>query len=358
MTDLQASLMAIGGAILLAVVSYNKWQEYKAKRTVERAFSSTHDDVLMERSAAPVEPEMRQEPSFVDSDVSQDAGPVASNAAAAPAEPMARPVEQKELPVDELIDCVIPLVLAGPTRSDKVLAAIQPLRHVGNKPVHFIGQREDGSWEPVTHGSAYAVLCAGVQLANRHHALNEIEYSELVTRLRQVADVLDAEPDIPDMTQVMLMARELHQFVNEYDAQLSVNILSQGAPWAVNTLLAALERQGFDLRPDGRLIMPDGDGGALFSLLTNVTLADETTSRLTLLLDVPCVTPSKDGFSAMISCAKMLAARLDGAVVDDGGQPLSDVALKEIAEQVAAFHGHMEEANVAAGSTRALRLFS
>jgi hypothetical protein len=54
----------------------------------------------------------------------------------------------------------------------------------------------------------------------------------------------------------------------------------------------------------------------------------------------------------------MLASRLDGVVVDDGNQPLAEVALAEIAEQVAAFYKHMETANIPAGSTRALRLFS
>src|SRR4029077_19600045 len=119
----------------------------------------------------------------------------------------------------------------------------------------------------------YIALQAGVQLANRSNALNELEYSELVMRLRQIADDIDAEADIPDMTMVMVSSRALHQFVTEYDAKLSVNIHSNGAPWAISTLLSALERQGFDSRPDGRLIMADGDGGILFSLSTNVTLA-------------------------------------------------------------------------------------
>src|SRR5207253_1276097 len=149
------------------------------------------------------------------------------------------------------------------------------VRHVGNKPVHFVGLREDGNWDTISRGNVYTSLAAGVQLANRSTALNEIEYSELVTRLRQVADELDAEPEVPDMSRVISMARELQQFVTEYDAKLSVNVISKGAPWAVNTLLAALERQGFDLRPDGKLVMPDGDGGILFSLSTNVTLAAE-----------------------------------------------------------------------------------
>ncbi|HYD81381.1 MAG TPA: cell division protein ZipA C-terminal FtsZ-binding domain-containing protein [Paucimonas sp.] len=361
MTDLAAGLMAIGGVFLVGVISYNKWQEHKAKRSVERAFSSDHDDVLMKEGASF---EQRREPVLVGDLDANVADPALMKEEMGQDQPFdatantfSAPAPQRDLPVDELIDCMIPLALPGPLRGEKIVPAVQALRHVGNKPVHFIGQREDGSWDAIARGNVYTALRAGVQLANRSTALNEIEYSELVTRLRQVADELDAEPDVPDMSRVISMARELHQFVNEYDAKLSVNVAAKGAPWAINTLLAALERQGFDLRPDGRLVMPDGDGGILFSLSTNVTLAAETTSRLTLLLDVPCVAPMRDGFGAMIACARMLAARLDGVVVDDANQPLTDDALKEIAGQVSTFYGHMEEANVPAGSTRALRLF-
>lgn len=354
MTDLQASLMVIGGTIVAGVITYNKWQEYKARKTVQKAFSSDHDDVLMKvEPAANDLPEVRQEPSFAaDQDVALPDTPPEEVA-----EPLAPP-PQKELPIDELIDCPISLILEAPVRGEKLLPKLQSLRHVGSKPVHYVGQREDGGWEAIAHGGIYYGLFAGVQLANRSSALNELEYSELITRLRQVADEIDAEPDVPDMSEVMTSARALHQFVSEYDAQLSVNVQSKSAPWAVDTLLAALERQGFDLRPDGRLIMSDGDGGILFSLSTNVTLAAESTSRLTLLLDVPRVAPLRDGFGAMIACARMLAARLDGTVVDDGGQPLAEEALAEIAQQVDAFYNNMEAANIPAGSSRALRLFS
>jgi hypothetical protein len=365
MSELEIGLIAIGGVFLTAVVSYNKWQEYKAKKNVERAFASDHDDVLMTREPAVVDHGDRKEPSltaqseataaFEGASAPESAAPAAADADAP--EPLIPVPAQRELPVDELIDCVIPLVPANPLRGEKVLAAIQALRHVGNKPVHFVGQRTDGHWEPVAYGATYTGLCAGVQLANRSTALNEIEYSELVMRLRQIADELDAEPEVPDMTRVIGTARELQQFVIEYDAKLSVNVAARGAPWAIDTLLAALERHGFDLRPDGRLVMPDGDGGVLFSLSTNVSLAEQVTARLTLLLDVPCVAPARDGFGAMVACARMLAARLDGIVVDDAGQPLTDEALAEIATQVADFYAHMEEASVPAGSPRALRLF-
>ncbi|MES2742132.1 MAG: cell division protein ZipA C-terminal FtsZ-binding domain-containing protein [Pseudomonadota bacterium] len=383
MTDLQMTLFAAGGFFIVGVFSYNKWQEYKAKKSVERAFSNDHDDVLM-RSDAPAAPEPRHEPSL-----QQPAAraPVARPAPAAPAAPPPVPAPpdhgphagadgNSEMPaqalaradspaaelatslVDPLIDCLLPLALEAPVRGDKVLPVLQTLRLVGNKPIHYIGLHVNGDWEPIVHGGVYTKLQGGVQLASRSTALNELEYSELVTRLRVVADEIGAEPEIPDMIDVMAEARALHRFVAGHDAQLGVNLHTNGAPWAIATLLGALEKQGFDVRPDGRFVMPDGEGGFLFSLSTNVTLAEETSARLTLLLDVPCVAPARDGFGAMIACAKSLVGRLDATIVDDGNQALSDAALGEIAGQVHEFYQEMEAADIPAGSTRALRLFS
>ncbi|MBK4734527.1 cell division protein ZipA C-terminal FtsZ-binding domain-containing protein [Noviherbaspirillum pedocola] len=384
MTDLQASLIAIGGAIVVGVFSYNKWQEYKTRKTVERAFSDDQHDVLMQPerpSGARIEPGFGEAlgarasaTATDDADLAPAAGaaftdtPHMEHVQTAPAAP-ATPARAEDshpshhhypdLPVDQLIDCAIPLQLETPMRGDRVLPVIQRLRHVGNKPVHFIGLADDGRWESVAHGRLYSMLQAGVQLANRVTALNEIEYSEFVARLRQVADELNAECDVPDMGRVVAIARGLHQFVNEYGAQLSVSVQSNRAPWQIGTLLAALERQGFDLRPDGRLVMPDGDGGVLFSISTNVNQASETTtSRLTLLLDVALVAAARDGYGAMIACAKSLAARLDGTVVDDSNQPLSEATLAEIATQVQAFYADMESSEIPAGSTRAQRLFA
>ncbi|NRR31516.1 cell division protein [Oxalobacteraceae bacterium] len=377
MTDLQMSLIGAGGVFIVGVFSYNKWQEYKAKKSVERAFSNDHDDVLMRTGDAPPqrhEPRhepTRQEPSFsLDPVAPVHAGASAESTAAsaeagddtASMQPRGAAItpaaEQATALVDPLIDCLLPLALEGAARGEKILPALQTLRMVGNKPVHYIGLHVNGDWEPIVHGGVYTKLQGGVQLASRSTALNELEYSELVTRLRAMADEIGAEPEIPDMIEVMAEARNLHRFVSGHDAQLGVNLQSNGAPWAIATLLGALEKQGFDVRPDGRYVMPDGEGSFLFSLSTNVTLAEETTSRLTLLLDVPCVTPARDGFGAMVACARSLVGRLDATIVDDYNQPLSDSALGEIAGQVQDFYAEMDAADIPAGSTRALRLFS
>lgn len=352
--------MAIGGTMIVGVFAYNKWQEHRAKKNVERAFSSDPEDVLMK-----TEPQLPQEESYpqeTDTDAVSQAAVQAPTEQAEPAAddfglPVKNAASAKRAPVDELIDLLIPIMLEGALRGEKILPVLQSLRHVGSKPIHYIGLGEHGDWETVAHGGVYTHLQAGVQLANRGSALNEIEYSELVMNLRQLADHLNAEIDVPDMPEVITAARELHHFVAEYDAQLSINIQANQGPWGIGTLRSALVRQGFDLRPDGRLIMSDGDS-VLFSLVTNAGATDETTSRLTLLLDVPCVAPSRDGFGAMAACARSLAARLDGTIVDDTNQALSAESLAEIAAQVQDFYRQMEAAEVPAGSTRALRLFS
>ena len=395
MTDLQMSLIAAAGVFVGGVFSYNKWQEYKARKSVERAFASDHDDVLMRSGDTPV---ARQEPVLdlgaetplapldvePDLDLPGRSAPVnespapspdyaasprpaapaaAATYASAPSAPLpgtthaTPPAELAENLVDPLIDCLVPLSFEGAVRGDKILPSLQKLRRVGNKPIHYIGFAVSGDWEPIVHGGVYTKLQAGVQMATRTTALNEIEYSELVTRLRAVADEIGAEPEVPDMIEVMSEARTLHRFVAAHDAQLGVNLAANGEAWAITTLIGALEAQGFDVRPDGRFSMPDGEGGVLFTLSTNVTLGADATSRLTLLLDVPCVAPARDGFLAMVKCAKELVLRLDATIVDDFEQPLSDEALDEINGQVAEFYQEMEAADIPAGSTRALRLF-
>jgi len=361
MSELTMSLIIAGGAFVVVVYIYSKWQEYRARKSVDRAFSGRHDDVLMNtRDDAEL---VRQEPQFDQEELaSMDEEALASSSSGDQTH-SAKPdfdatMYGKELSVDDLIDCVIPLEFEAPIRGEKLLKEVSELKYVGRKPVHFIGLTHDGKRDEIAHGGAYTALFAGVQMVSRSGPLNELEYSEFVSKLREIADRLNAHSDVPDMNRVMSNARELHQFVAEHDAQLSVNVLSNGAPWDITTLLGALEKQGFDVRPDGRLVMPDGDVGNLFTLSTNVSASETVTSKLTLLLDVPCVSPDLEGFGVMAKCARSLASRLGGTVVDDGNNPISDQALSEIADQVREFCNAMAVAEIPAGSRRAKRLFS
>ena len=403
MTELTMSLLGAGSCVIVAVVAYNFWQEYKARKKVERAFGNGQDDVLMRNdthaagetlqrhepslhagtpgagnpaaaahsgsgTAHASQQQRAQTPSAANPEDAESGSGHADHDGGAPHQgvqpqtehagqdkalaPKSAPVAGP-LPIDEFIDCVIPLEFEHPVRGEKILTEIQSLRRVGNKPVHFVGEHHPGVREVITHAGIYTQLYAGVQLVSRSGALNELEYSELLMKLRQIADNLNAHPDLPDMQHVMDAGRDLH-----HDAQLSVNVHTNDSPWEIQTLLAALTKHGFSSRPDGRMAMMDGEGGPLFTLSTNSNAAEQVTRRITLLLDVPCVAAERHGFNAMVACAKSLALRLGGTVVDDGNQILDDATLSDIEGQVGMFYAAMQAADIPAGSTRALRLFS
>jgi len=439
MTELQISLIVIGVVIIVGVIVYNKWQEYRAHRNVKRAFADAPEDVLMQ-SASDEDSDLRREPVFFQNAVpgvrledpamnasisvtgldhalegtvraNDETEPVAEadhmeaddvmteeeglvvevykepyidmnegeavsalepeavpqpevpESVSPEAVPLPLPAVSQSLPVDNLIDYSVDLSLEEPVRGEKLLPLIQTLRYTGNKPVHFIGltgnpDAAETSWQPVMHGGVYHHLKAGVQLANRTGALNEIEYSELITRLRQLADSIGAEPEVPDMGDVLKVARDLYRFVVGHDARLGINIRTGGAPWSVQTLIAVLDRQNFDLRPDGFFVMHDTDGSVLFSLAIDTTAASDTANRMTLLLDVPCVAQEKNGFGVMVQCAKALCQRLNGILVDDDDRMLSNPMLDDIAGQVSVFYEEMKSMSIPAGSVRAMRLFN
>ena len=385
MTELQASLIAIGAVIVIGVIAYNKWYEWRAKNSVEHAFSDMPEDVLMggaakahhddyDDSQHPQTSHAQDDYAHGDDhhqseqahqhhahDYSQDSEHHDQHQQAQHAE-QTEPLEfihatAKASPLDPVVDCIIPLALEHPLRGEKIIAAFQSLRFVGNKLVQVIGETETGNLEPVAHGGAYHSLQVGVQMASRLSPLSELEYSELVLGLNNMGDELGSMPDIPDMSQVISDARRLHQFIQEFDVQLSVNVRSKGMPWLVATMRPALQRQGLDLRPDGRLIMSDGDGGLLFSISMNATPTDDSTKMMTLLLPVPMVESQRQAFEAMTAFAKSLASRLSGEVIDDSGQPLNDASLDAIAAQVKDFYHAMEDYGVTAGSSAAKRLF-
>ncbi len=380
MTEFHASLVAVGVAIVVGVISYNKWQEWRAKKSVEQAFSPMEDDVLMNEG----DPVPRQEPvltPFEGPDVVHGStieahGPLATEqstsvdaagdeggdageaAVAAPAAPAAATAPRKRSPLDPVIDLIIPVMLEAPLRGEKIAQAFHSLHLVGNKPVRVVGETATGDWELVAVGGAYRALQVGVQMATRNGALSELEFSELASRLDQLADELAASPQLPEMTEAIANARALHQRMQEFEARLSINVRANTAPWMISTLRPALQRQGMELRPDGKLVMPDGDGGQLFSVSVAPDPAAETTRQITLLLPVAQVAPEREGFRAMTAFAKTIASRLAGTVVDDEGQPLPDATLDAIGGEVDAFYREMDNAGIPAGSPRALRLFA
>ncbi|MGF6772027.1 FtsZ-interacting cell division protein ZipA [Paraburkholderia sp. GAS199] len=267
--------------------------------------------------------------------------------------------------VDRRIDCIVPIRLGGPVAGDKVIPLAQRLRRAGSKPVHIEGKLEDGTWELLQNGARYEELRAAAQLANRSGALNELEFSEFVTGVQQFADALDASPEFPDMLETVAMARELDGFAAQCDAQLSINVLSDGAPWSANYVQAVASQDGLLLSRDGtRFVKLDARQSPVFMLQFGDTnfLRDDLTYKggqmITLVLDVPVADEDILPFRLMCDYAKSLAERIGGRVVDDGRRPLPETALLAIEKQLMTLYAKLEQAGIPAGSPATRRLFS
>ncbi|MEX3628199.1 MAG: cell division protein ZipA C-terminal FtsZ-binding domain-containing protein [Burkholderia sp.] len=268
--------------------------------------------------------------------------------------------------VDRRIDCIVPIRLGAPLPGERILPAAQRLRRAGSKPVHIEGKPEgDGNWELLQTGVRYEELRAAAQLANRNGPLNELEFSEFVSGVGQFADAIDGAPEFPDMLETVSMARELDGFAAQCDAQLSINVMSDGAPWSANYVQAVASQDGLLLSRDGtRFVKLDARQNPVFMLQFGDTnfLRDDLTYKggnmITLVLDVPVADEDILPFKLMCDYAKSLSDRIGARVVDDSRRPLPESTLVAIEQQLMKLYAKLEEAGIPAGSPVTRRLFS
>ncbi|NOK56019.1 cell division protein ZipA C-terminal FtsZ-binding domain-containing protein [Burkholderia thailandensis] len=420
MDELTLGLIGAGAVVVGGVVVYNAWQGAKVRRKMPRPMPTEAAEAAARHerdddapfiepvrqparreaaaggaSDARSEDAVRVEPTFggaapadMPADLQAEAtianGAVVAPAAeetdgeaVAPAPAHDEPVEPV-LPaattisaappaiVDRRIDCIVPIRLASPLAGDKILPAAQRLRRAGSKPVHIEGKPDGGdAWELLQNGVRYEELRAAAQLANRSGPLNELEFSEFVTGVQQFADAIDGAPEFPDMMETVSMARELDGFAAQCDAQLSINVMSDGAPWSANYVQAVASQDGLLLSRDGtRFVKLDAKQNPVFMLQFGDTnfLRDDLTYKggnlITLVLDVPVADEDILPFRLMCDYAKSLSERIGARVVDDQRRPLPESTLLAIEQQLMKLYARLEEAGIPAGSPVTRRLFS
>jgi len=276
------------------------------------------------------------------------------------------PVPEKKPGLDALLDTIAPIAVDAPVTGDAILAVLPPTRRVGSKPFAVEGFNVVGQvWESPRAGQRYSALQAGVQLANRSGALNDIEFSEFVMQTQRFCDVIGGTPDFPDMRAEVSRARELDQFASEHDAQIGFVLRAQRAAWTPGYIQQMAARQGFIAGAiAGRMVLPARTAGApgILSLNFDALVDDVGQSaalrELHLALDVPQVDRQEAPFSRMCTVAQALAKDIDGVVTDDNGVALPAEALTVIDAELDQLYSRLEQHEFAAGSSLARRLFS
>ncbi|MDN3544735.1 MAG: cell division protein FtsZ [Roseateles asaccharophilus] len=358
-------LAILGGVVLAGVVAHGAWVARKAgpRRASPQIEPSLH-------AGAPSAAE-RQEPDMAQAQAAV-AEPFAAPGGApelAQGEPGAgRPVRKPSTRIDALIDAIASITLEGPVSGEMALAHLPGSRRAGTKPFHIEGLNVlNGEWELPLPGQRYSEFQAGLQMANRSGALNEIEYSEFVQKLQAFVDAIGGFVQFPDMLDVVARARELDQFAGEHDAQLAVRLRCREAAWTLGYVQQVALRHGFvPGAVPGRLVLPAAEEG-LPPVLTlgfeaQAALAEDPQAsalrELTLSLDVPQTPESAEPFAAWQEAARALARDFEAELCDDRGYPLNLHAFPAIDEGLRGLYRALAERDLAAGSLAARRLFS
>ena len=292
--------------------------------------------------------------------------PTVANVMASAASDLPQP--EKRPALDALIDVIAAVEIDHPASGDAALAALPATRRVGSKLFSLEGlNTQTGLWEHPRNGQRYSAFQSGVQLANRTGPLNEIEFSEFVTKTQAFADAINGAPEFPDMLEQVARARELDNFASAHDAQLSFTLKATKAAWSPGYVHQNAARLGFiaGVLP-GRMVVPAATMGLppILGLTFDSQAAmseDPTQSaiyELTLSLDVPQVDRKEEPYARMIQTAHELARVMDGAITDDNGQPLSENAIGSIARDLLALYDTLDARDLSAGSPQARRLFS
>lgn len=278
------------------------------------------------------------------------------------------PAAEKKPTLDALIDVIAPITLEAPVSGDITLAALPTTRRVGSKPFAIEGFNElRQRWELPAPGQRYAWFQAGVQLANRSGALNEIEYSEFVMKTQAFCDAINGTPDFPEMREEVARARELDQFANDHDAQLGFVLRARHAAWSPGYVQQHAARLGFVAGAiAGRMAMPASVPGLPpilgLSFDTQAALADDPAQaairELVLSLDVAQVDRGERAFLRMREVALALADIMDGVVTDDNAVALPPEAMDVIGVELEHLYDTLDQRDLSAGSAQARRLFS
>ena len=402
MSNFQIGLAIAGGVVLVAVVAHSTWTSRKNKPRQAQDLPPVEPNLeplppmprtsVLDGSNSPPEsaplpamgmpspspgldpPVPQAEPFGTDTERPTPASfaPPAQSLAVKPAPwdeaPTELPTLEKPPVLDALIDVMAPIELESPVSGDAALAVAPTTARVGSKFFAIEGlNMQSGEWMPLRLGQRYSAFQAGMQLANRTGALNEIEYSEFVMKAQTFADALNAQVEFADMLEVVARARELDQFASSHDAQLSFTLRATRAAWSPGYVQQNASRLGFvpGVIP-GRMVLPAPVIGqapiVVLSFDPQAAMAEDPAQsavrEINLSLDVPHVSRTEEPFARLCHAARELAKAMDGTITDDNGLPLADAALRAIDTDLRTLYNTLDARDLSAGSAQARRLFS
>jgi FtsZ-interacting cell division protein ZipA len=373
MSDLQLTLLIIGGLVVVGIITFNWFQQWRLRRGLRERPREKREEPAPPTPARPDPPrseprltrERPEHPPVPDRATFRQPPPRLQSETPAPATLAPLP----PLPgVDLMIDYVVALDADEPI-SAAGLADLHTRSTASGRRFRVFGfHRERGEWEEAGRlsGGRYAHLRVALQLVRRTGAVDLASLTALCAAAQECAERFHARATCPDVQATLATARDLDAFCADVDVAIGVNIIAQPETrFPGHRIRALAEAAGLRLEPHGVFHYSDGAQQTLFTLDNHEPapflpeqVKQLATTGVTLLLDVPRVANGAAALELMLEVAGELAQGLGGTVVDDNRVPLTERSIKAIQQQLTAIHAKMHARGIAPGSERALRLFS
>lgn len=410
MSDLQIILILLGFIIIAGVVVYNWRQEKQLRDTIRNDFLSPHKDVLTGDAETDVlaDQTLEAETTIADIpladempsvDVVDIAAPETPEVAVAPilaveeVEPLVveetseepsteTMASQEEMPATETPSMSLPDELNAQIDFTAVLTAANSISgqalHVMVKDilkelgaiVMQHGLDKTGIWHRIDDRSSqndvFETIACSLQLVDRRGPvakplINKFEYAVEAVGLEFDATITwQGEGDVAQR------AVELDQFCIEVDQLVSVHVLQGDTPIHGTKFRGMAEANDLKLR-HGKFHCvdsenPDLDKYVLSSAdeqpFSSEWLRQNVVRGIVFQVEIPKVKNVELVFNQMIIVAQKMAHRLGANMVDGNKNPLGDVQIDAIKQQLKVISSKMSARGIAAGSASSMRLFN
>ncbi len=368
MSDLQIGLLILGLFVVGGVIAFNWFQERQFHQRAEQRFPRPDADLLLDpqsggKRRVHEDLQERIDPRFEPQD-EQSSAPVQQVQSEVPPTAVgARP----ESAAEALIGYVAEIRTGEVVPESTIMALTQALTALGRRYQLYGYDNHTHKWEPVSDFSHwYTSIRVFIQLVDRSGAVSREQLEQVEALIREHAKTISGIAELPDIDNVLSRALTLDEFCVSVDVIVGLSVAAQSGQVLHGTQLRALaEANGLRLEDNGVFVLPDAQGGALFTMDNQESnpfhaeqLKELVTRGVTFLLDVP---RTKDGlkvFNKMVGVAKQFADSLDGMLCDDNRVMLNDSGLEKIRNQLRSIYEIMEQRGIPAGSESARHLFS
>ena len=410
MSDLQIILILLGFIIIAGVVVYNWRQEKQLRDTIRNDFLSPHKDVLTGDAETDVlaDQTLEAETTIADIPLADEmpsveavdiAAPETPEVAVAPVlaveeveplvveetseEPSTETMaSQEEMPATETPSMSLPDELNAQIDFTAVLTAANSISgqalHVMVKDilkelgaiVMQHGLDKTGIWHRIDDRSSqndvFETIACSLQLVDRRGPvakplINKFEYAVEAIGLEFDATITwQGEGDVAQR------AVELDQFCIEVDQLVSVHVLQGDTPIHGTKFRGMAEANDLKLR-HGKFHCvdsenPDLDKYVLSSAdeqpFSSEWLRQNVVRGIVFQVEIPKVKNVELVFNQMIIVAQKMADRLGANMVDGNKNPLGDVQIDAIKQQLKVISSKMSARGIAAGSASSMRLFN